>query len=217
MNLQDIQNISVKHGLDIYGALHPARDDFSQAQTLVLLGSAPTFWDIFTASDMYADGGADPIDRWSEQTITAIAKTLKARAIFPFGGPPYAPFLHWAKASGRAWASPVGMLVHDQTGLMVSYRGALAFDQKLSLPDVDYENPCTSCTDQPCRTACPVGALTDTGYDVPKCVNYMNTERGEDCLNHGCRVRLACPISAGANRQSQQSALHMRAFKEAHA
>jgi epoxyqueuosine reductase len=53
-----------------------------------------------------------------------MACDLGAKALFPFGGPPWHPFIAWAKRSGRAWESPVGFLVHDQAGLMVSYRAA---------------------------------------------------------------------------------------------
>ena len=49
-----------------------------------------------------------------------------ATALFPFGGPPWLPFPAWARRTGRAWDSPVGLLVQRRPGLFVSYRGALA-------------------------------------------------------------------------------------------
>ncbi len=213
MRLKQIRAAALDHGLDLYGAFHVQADDFSQAASIALLGPAANFWSIFTASDIYRDGQPDPIDRWSTKHVTAIAKDLGANPIFPFGGPPYAPFLEWAKASGRAWRSPVGMLVHDLAGLMVSYRGALAFDTKLDLPEQTFENPCDTCTTQPCLTACPVDAFTPSGYDVPKCHTYMDTPAGNSCLSTGCLVRRACPASAGAHRLAEQSALHMAAFR----
>ena len=213
MRLKQIRSAVLDHGLDVYGAFHPDADDFSQSSTLVLLGPTYNFWDIITASDIYRDGKSDPIDRWSTKTITAIAQNLGARPIFPFGGPPYAPFLNWAKASGQAWDSPVGMLVHNLTGLMVSYRGALAFDGRLELPTLTFDNPCDTCDDKPCLTACPVDALNSNGYDVPKCHAYMDTNAGATCLTQGCLVRRACPASVGANRLAEQSALHMRSFR----
>ncbi|MFK5996997.1 MAG: ferredoxin [Rhodobacterales bacterium] len=213
MSLHQIRMMAQNNGLDVYGAYDVQTDDFSQAASLVLLGPAADFWSVFTASDIYQDGQSDPIDRWSTKVITAIANDLGARPVFPFGDPPHAPFLQWARASGQAWNSPVGMLVHDSTGLMVSYRGALAFDTKLALPDQTFQNPCKTCADRPCLTACPVDALGSDGYDVAKCHAYLDTDAGTQCLTAGCLVRSICPASKGAHRLAKQSALHMRAFR----
>ena len=89
-------------------------------------GPSRRFWDILTTAPEFS-APDHPVDRWSARVITALAEQVRARAIFPFGGPPYAPFPDWARRSGRAWNSPVGMLVHDTAGLLLSYRGALAF------------------------------------------------------------------------------------------
>jgi hypothetical protein len=214
MRLKQIRAAALDNGLDVYGAFHLDTDDFSQAASLVMLGPAANFWSVFTASDIYNDDQPDPVDRWSADVIPRIAQSLGARPIFPFGGPPYAPFLSWAKTSGRAWDAPVGMLVHDLTGLMVSYRGALAFNTKLTLPEQTFQNPCETCTTKPCLTACPVGALSsERSYDVPACYDYIDTDAGNTCLTQGCLVRRACPASTGAGRLTEQSALHMRAFR----
>ncbi len=213
MRLKQIRAAALDHGLDVYGAFHPDKNDFSQAASIILLGPSAQFWTVFTASNIFQDKQSDPIDRWSIQVISNIAIELGARPIFPFNGPPYAPFLQWARASGRAWNSPVGMLVHELTGLMVSYRGALAFDTRLDLPVQTYENPCDSCDTKPCLTACPVNALAPDGYDVPACHAYLDTKAGNNCLTKGCIVRRACPASVGAHRLAEQLALHMRAFR----
>ena len=213
MKLTDIQTTIAPAGLDIYGAFHPNADDMSCAKTLVMLGPSTDFWDIFTTSPEYVDKARDPIDRWSSRVLTSLANTLSARAIFPFGGPPYAPFIAWAKQSGRAWGSPLGMLIHDTTGLMVSYRGALAFDEILELSNRLSEKPCNKCETQPCISACPVDALGPNGYNVQACHAYLNTDAGAECMTLGCIARRSCPISVGANRQEAQSALHMRAFR----
>ncbi len=213
MRLKRIRAAALENGLDVYGAFHPQANDYSQAASIVLLGPSAQFWAVFTASETYQDGRPDPIDRWSTRVIPAIAQGLGAKPIFPFGGPPYAPFLQWARASGRAWNSPVGMLVHDTTGLMVSYRGVLAFKEPLNLPAQTFQNPCDTCTEKPCLSACPVNALSVDEYNVPACHGYLDTNEGNNCLTNGCIVRRACPASAGAHRLAAQSALHMRAFK----
>lgn len=182
---------------------------FGVHQAIVMLGPLePGFWAAFTASPEWADGLPDPMDRWSARVIGALATELRATPHFPFGDPP-APFLTWAMNSHAAWQSPVGMLVQAKAGLMVSYRGALEFDMGLSVPATD--KPCNTC-DAPCQTACPVGALTDDGYDVPKCKTFLRTDAGQDCLTGGCLVRRACPVSQTYGRDPAQSAYHMERF-----
>jgi len=54
-------------------------------------------WPAFAASPEAADGAPDPLDRWSSRLITAIAGSVGASPLFPFGGPPFLPFQRWAQ------------------------------------------------------------------------------------------------------------------------
>ena len=182
-----------------------------KARALVLIGpqGGARFWDIVTASSEWKDGAPDPLDRWSKRILGAIAAELDGAAIFPSDGPPWPPFMAWAKASGRAWNSPVGMLVHADAGLWLSFRGALALPFDVALPPA--QNPCTDCA-RPCLTACPAHALTGAGYDVPACHAWLDRREGEICLSTGCQVRAACPVSKSHARLAQQSAYHMGQF-----
>ncbi len=192
------------HGLMILGGLH---DD----GTLLLIGpDEPTFWDIFTQSPEYRDGQPNPIDRWSTRVITQIAETEGAEPIFPFGGPPYHPFIQWALDSGSFHMAPVPLLVHETRGLFASFRGAIRYPDMRKLPPPG-PNPCDTCVEKPCLSACPVAALTDAAYDVPACHEYLDSAAGQDCIQTGCAVRRSCPVGQG-RRQAAQSALHMRAF-----
>jgi epoxyqueuosine reductase QueG len=142
-----------------------------------------------------------------------LAKKFKTTARYPFGGPPYAPFIDWAEKSGRAFVSPVGMLVHDQVGMMISFRGALHFTAELDIPTPKGLSPCLRCVGQPCLTTCPVLALrAHTPYKLDVCHTFLDTSAGGECLANGCGVRLACPVSEGAGRLPVQSALHMKSF-----
>ncbi len=199
-------------GLHLLGGFHPEPGDGAPegCGTLLLLGpDGAAFWARVTGSTEFGDGRADPLNRWSERVIGGLATRFGAGALFPFGGPPWLPFLAWAVRSGQAWASPVGLLVHARDGLFVSYRGALAFAERLDLAPAGVQ-PCTTC-ERPCVSACPVGALTEGGYDVPVCHAYLETEAGADCRMRGCAVRRACPVGQG-QRPEAQSAFHMRAF-----
>jgi hypothetical protein len=209
-SLADVARLAGGHGLATLGAFHPGPDDAAPPGTLVLLGpEGPGFWEVFRAGAEYRDGAADPLNRWSERVIGALAAALGARALFPFGGPPWLPFTAWARRSGEAWESPVGLLVHARLGLFVSYRGALAFPERLALPPPP-ARPCDACA-RPCLAACPVGALGAAGYDLAACHGFLDTGPGRDCMERGCAVRRACPVGADA-RPEAQSAFHMAAF-----
>ena len=200
--------------LDIFGALHPTpEDDLAEdIRTVVLLGPRePGFWAHVSAEPEFSDGSRDAIDRWSARVIGGIADELGGEAFFPFGGPPWRPFIGWAQRSGHAWASEVGILVHDRAGLMVSYRGAVGLRDRLDLPPSG-RRPCDSCDEKPCISACPAFALTSQGYDIPACKDYLQTEPGKDCMEAGCQVRRACPLSKSYGRLPEQSAYHMSHF-----
>ena len=187
--------------------LAPLGGFHENGKTTILLGPLePGFWPHVTAHAEFR--GSDPLDNWSEAMITPLARSLGARAVFPFGGAPHHPFIAWALQSGEAWQSPVGLLVHKDAGLMVSYRGALVFEGDVTLPQASH-SPCGDCTDKPCLTACPVSALRPDGYDVPRCKAHI--EADPQC-RAACRVRMACPVSKSYGRDPSQTAFHMEAF-----
>jgi epoxyqueuosine reductase len=196
--------------LEVTGVLSadPSDNLHHTIRSIVLLSPAPGFWAHFTRSGEFADGQPDPMDRWSRRVIGQLACDHGGKAYFPFGGPPYRPFLAWAKRSGQAWVSPVGPLVHDRQGLMISYRGALGLTEPLD--QTPGQNPCATCP-APCVTACPVGAMGAKPYDVPKCKAFLDTGAGSGCMGAGCLVRRACPVGPGI-RQPEQLAFHMKAF-----
>lgn len=206
MTYDEVDQAVTDTGLIVMGTV-------SNEDTLILLGTGPAFWPVFTKSPEQLDGRPDPVDRWSQRVVGGLARVLLAKAIYPFGGPPFEPFIRWARASGRAQQSPVGMLVHDTVGLMVSYRGALQFTDTFATPTADAQSPCQTCTTLPCTTGCPVDALSDKhGYDLDACHAYLDTDAGQDCMTNGCIARRACPISQRAGRDPEQSNLHMKAF-----
>lgn len=212
-NYETIQAAAQAHHLTIVGAFHPDPADVAPegTGTLVLLApSEPGFWPHFTASPEYTDGVPDPMNRWSTRTISAIASALDATPLFPFGGPPYLPFISWATKSGSIHASPVSLLVHNDQGLMISFRGALALREKITLTPPRL-TPCLLCA-APCETACPVNALSEDGYDVAACHSFLDTPEGADCMDNGCKARRACPVSQDFDRNRDQSAFHMRSF-----
>lgn len=199
------------HFLDILGvAPILLEDDLGIRGAIVLLGPRePGFWPHVSRQREFEDGGPDPLDRWSRRVISGIAVEHGGTALFPFGDPIH-PFVSWALRSGRAWQSPVTLLVHDEAGLLVSYRGAIAVSE-LGVPETCGIRPCDACP-APCLSACPPAALTGDLYDLDRCHAFLDTEPGRACMTRGCQVRTACPVSARYARLPEQSAYHMRLF-----
>lgn len=210
MEYDRLEKDAEQRALNVLGGFHP--DEPSEhlptgTQTVILLGPDPDhFWHVL--QDSPERDVDDPVDRWSSRVIGGWAAEIGATALFPFGTP-HLPFISWALASGRCHLSPVNLLVHDTAGLMVSFRGALAVANHITLPAAP-PAPCLSCATQPCRAACPIGVLTPDGYDVPGCRDHLRS--APPCLTEGCAVRRSCPASH--KRPAAQSEHHMRAFMQ---
>lgn len=109
--------------------------------------------------------------------------------------------------------SPVGILIHPDYGLWHSYRGALLFAEAIDLPARDTrESPCASCEKRPCLSACPVGAFSGAGYDVPGCNAHLAKTPEPSCMRIGCLPRHACPIGRDYRYEPAQARFHLQAF-----
>ena len=210
-------------GLTMRGGFHPRHedrvpdlDDGRATRTLVLLGNAgPEMWMAFEhpGRDLSEE---NPLDGWSRAVINILAQELDATPLYPFGGPPWLPFVGWAQRAEAVHPSPIGPLIHPEFGLWHAYRGALAFPIALDLPPRDPRPcPCDACEERPCLSTCPVGAFAADGYDVPACTRHVDSERGRDCRREGCRARRACPVGTEFQYLPAQAEFHMRAFLRA--
>jgi len=190
------------------------RGGFKQEnQTTLLIGpNEPFFWEYFRNSSEYNDALPDPMDRWSKRVIGEIASDINSRAVYPSDGPPYAPFYTWAVLSKKAFVSPLKLLVHEDVGLMISYRGALVLEQSIQLPVSRDKSPCEACI-KPCINACPADAFSVEKYDTDACTSYLCSPTGQDtCFQKGCSIRLSCPLSPKNSRHADQTKFHMKAF-----
>ena len=189
----------------------------AEIRTIVLIGVAGRLgWDAFAKSQEARDGERHPLDRFSRRVIDGLARDLGGIALYPFGGPPFFPFQRWARRAEPVHPSPIGLLIHPRYGLWHSYRGALSFADALDVPPSKaVPSPCDSCAAKPCLGACPVGAFSLLGYDVPACVAYLRAAEGAECMERGCLARRACPIGADQAHGPEQAAFAMRAFVRA--
>ena len=203
-------------GLIQRGAFHPTPDDEvpGDAGTLFLVGNAgPAMWRAYAAGRT----AGQTLDDWTAAAVGATAAALGARALFPFGGPPFLPFQRWARRAEAVHASPIGILIHPRYGLWHAYRGALAISDRLALPRAGPrpDSPCDSCAEKPCLTACPVDALAPGTYDTEACAAHVRGAAGGDCRATGCRARRACPVGRDYVYAPDQAAFHMAAFLRA--
>ncbi len=191
----------------------PSLADGSSCQFVLLIGNAGP--NMFARFSREKDPQRHLLDSWTQRVLGELAEDLGAHALYPFGGPPFWPILTWAKRAGAGFQSPLGMNIHPTYGLWHAYRAAFLFPVAFDLPKISSANPCQTCKDQPCLSACPVHAFRDQAYDVAGCATHVNSQSGQTCRDGGCLSRHACPIGQGFAYSPAQAQFHMRAFLKA--
>jgi len=195
--------------------IKPLHLDVDNEVSIALVGNiGSSYWPVFVQSPEYQDGLPDPLDRWSRRVAEQVANDIGAKAIYPFEGPPYFPFLQWAKRADLLSQSRMGLMIHPQYGLWHSYRfGLLIADIQVSRRQATAtQSPCENCEPQPCLNTCPVGAFSVQGYDVSSCAAYLQQTPDARCHREGCLARLACPVGESYQYDSAQHVFHLRAF-----
>lgn len=221
MLFDNIADCASQYGLAVRGGFAVADEDnvpdigADAARSLVLFGNVgSSLWACFSDSEEYLDGNPDPLNRWSERVGNTLADLFSGLALFPFGEPPYQPFLQWAKKSESLRSSRLGMLIHSEYGLWHAYRFAIAFPTMIEgmVKIAVDEDICAKCPDQPCLSTCPVDAFTGEQYDVGRCYDYLKGHSQNSCLEQGCAARLACPEGLRFRYRPDHARFHMEAF-----
>lgn len=217
-----INSLLDSHGLLLIGSLRLTDGDLIPdiaagvpARTMLLIGNGgSSFWSEFSSSREYEDGLADPLDRWSRRVGQLLAGELEGRVIFPFEGPPHAPFLGWAGRTGKVVSSRLSLSIHERFGLWHAYRFALAVPGSTHQPSTgsEFVSPCLSCEDQPCLEACPVSAFAHQRYRADWCMDYLVSDTTSNCRNLGCAARRACPVGKVYTYKPEHAKFHMDAF-----
>jgi ferredoxin len=219
--LETIRAAIAPHGLFVRGSIDcgddgPFLTDGRRARSVVLIGNiGSSLWMDFSTWRMASPdrGGADPLDRWSVETVGPLAARLGATAYFP-SEKPWQPFQHWAMQAEGLKASPLGILIHPIYGLWHGYRAALGFCECLPHDRaMVHAHPCDACLDKPCLSTCPVGAISCKGFDVAGCRDHLRTPQGQaGCMRLGCIAHNACPVGAEFRYETGQLRFHMAAL-----
>jgi ferredoxin len=221
-----VNQLAQHHGLVVRGGFTVEDDDQVPeihagvpASKLFLFGNAgSSLWERFAASSEFSDGRKDPLNRWSERIGQQVARELSGLALFPFGEPPYRPFISWAKKAESLQSSKLGMLIHPRYGLWHAYRFAVALPESESLspleatPEAVDTDICERCIAQPCLKSCPVNAFTNSGYEVATCYEFLKQNPQSDCRKSTCQARLICPEGKDFRYQQEHAQFHMNAF-----
>ncbi len=221
MKLDDLAVKLEAYGLHLRGVLTVPAEELKSLRfevdsdiTIALVGNiGSSYWPVFSQSCEYRDEKPDPLDRWSRRVAEQVAKAIGASAIYPFEGPPYYPFLQWAKRAEPLSQSPMGLMIHPKYGLWHSYRfGLLLSEAQADTASVSVESPCLNCDGQPCLHRCPVDAFSNGSYDVDSCAAYLRQTSDARCHQEGCLARNACPMGEAYRYESAQHTFHLRAF-----
>lgn len=185
-----------------------------EGKSYILIGNIGSrLWDTFGAADQdWVE--PHPLDEWTKRHIDPLADHFSAQALYPFQGPPFAPFQRWALRADTVFTSPIGPLIHPQYGLWHAYRAALVFPEIVD--DIaqrgDQRSPCETCCTKPCLTHCPVGAFSHNGLALQQCLGFLKENPDGSCMNTGCLARLACPVGAQYRYRNAHARFHMNRF-----
>ncbi len=217
-----------------YDALVPAghRLGPAVAGAIVVIGNGgDAFWAAYrahVASHPEDVAVAHPLDAFTTQVMERHALPVAERlGVHPRLQLPFATtapalsFVHLAEAAGLGRRGLLGVLIHPEFGPWMALRGALLVDAAADAarPAAGFD-PCPTCRDRPCITACPAGAVASpTGWNVPGCIDFRVACGGDNpCLDR-CHARVACvygrrhryPDDALAHHQARAFAAMRRA------
>lgn len=184
--------------------------DTAPYRQLILLGhGGRLLWERVQAANPTGD---HPIDDYTRNVVARwFAEALpghRHRLLYPDNTPTQRPIGLQALGTLAGWHHPTPFMVgiDDEWGSWFAYRAALLADTDfLPFFQVDRRNPCSSCTAQPCVSACPAAAMANGHFDLKRCLSYRQQPNSRCAAT--CLARLACPVG-GEHRYDADQLRH---------
>jgi len=176
----------------------------ANARSIIVIGNGGGyFWNVYRRrlqADPQWERRHDPLDDFTRDVVEReIVLPLSAHGwrfavVYPFvNSGQTLHFMELGRLAGIGGPSLLGVLIHPIYGPWIALRAALLMDQMLDQPgDALGFDPCPGCIPRSCIPACPVGAISDSGWDVMKCLKHR-VEAAPDCTD-GCYSRLRCVV-----------------------
>jgi epoxyqueuosine reductase QueG len=211
-----IRGRAAPYGLNLIGAIPADRYDAvapthlraraidPHARSIIVIGNGGSaFWQAYgrrVDADPAWARRDHPLDDFTREVVEReIAPALRARnlrftIVYPFvSDAGNLHFMELGRLAGIGGPSLIGVLIHPKYGTWIALRAALLLEEMLDNPgDGLGFDPCPRCIPRSCMPACPVGAVSERGWDVIKCVRHR-VEAAPDC-SAGCYSRLHCVI-----------------------
>jgi len=219
------------YGLDLVGATSLAAYDAAVrpdralrhlapgARSAIVIGNGGRrFWDAFRGSG--SDPGVrHPLDAYTRRVVEEVTRPLidgqAARIVYPFGaGTPPVSFMRLAECAGLGRPSLLGVLVHPVYGPWIALRAAILVPAVVTAPrPAAGFDPCPTCVERACMTACPAGAVDVSGWDVGRCATQRS--RNDDACVSACHARFACVVGRAHRHPAEALAYHQAAARPA--
>jgi ferredoxin len=225
-----IKERAAPYGLNLLGAVPVDRYDAAvearlraspidpRARSIVVIGNGGgAFWQAY---QRHAGAHPEwtrrdhPLDDFTREVVEREigaplrACDLRCTVVYPFVSEAgNLHFMELGRLAGIGGPSLLGVLIHPVYGTWIALRAALLMEQALDEPGegLDFD-PCPRCVARACMPACPVGAVSDRGWDVIKCVRHR-VEAAPDC-SAGCYSRLGCVIAPQHRYPDDESRHH---------
>jgi len=161
---------------------------------------------------------AHPFDAFTAEVLEAHALPVVRRGSrhavlrlpFETDAPPLS-FVHLAEAAGLGTRSVLGVLVHPEFGPWMALRGAIFVDGAPPAPrPAAGFDPCSSCRDRPCLAACPAGAISASGWNVPVSIDFRVARGEQNPCAERCHARVACVYGRRHRYPDDALAYHQR-------
>jgi hypothetical protein len=226
--LNALEDALAAHGLNLVGATalrsydalapreHALAGLLPGAESAIVIGNGgPAFWNAFRAfcaRHPELERRPDPLDAFTqlvvEEAVRPVVGGLPSRIVYPFRFPDDpVSFVQLAECAGLGRRSLLGLLVHPTFGPWIALRAAVLVPVVIEAArPADGFDPCPTCVERACVSACPAGAISDGGWDIPRCAAHRL--RDDDECARRCHARFDCVIGREHRQAPEELAYH---------